>query len=103
MTKTIEFVEEEIIICNQNIDFQMQLAFEKQENKFAKRYHENEALKLTEKLQMLHQIKCELEAWEVVKEQTLITDGGVIVFHMAFEDDNIYYETIKKALEVEDE
>lgn len=50
-------------------------------------------------IEQLEQIKTIVEAWEVVKEKTFITDGGVIVFHTAIEDDNIYYETIKKALE----
>lgn len=70
---SLEFIEKEIIICNNNIDFQTQLAFEKQEFKLAKRYHENEALKLTERLQTLQQIKSELEAWEVV--QGTIVEG----------------------------
>ena len=70
--KTIEFIEKEINICNQNIDFQMQLAFESQTNQFKKRYHENEALKLTKKLQLLKQVKSELEAWEVVKKHLIL-------------------------------
>ena len=55
---------------------------------------------LNDKLQTLYQIKSELEAWEVAKMKILITDGGVI--HMAIEDDDVGYETIIKALEVEE-
>lgn len=69
---TLEYIDKQILFVKQNIDFQMQIAFESQENKFKKRYHENEALKLTEKLQMLEQIKAELEAWEVMNEEFII-------------------------------
>lgn len=57
--------------------------------------------KRKKELQALFQIKGKLEAWEVVKIETLITDGGVI--HMAIEGDDVGYETVIKALEAKDE
>lgn len=97
--KTIEFIEKEINICNQNIDFQMQLVFESQTNQFKKRYHENEALKLTEKLQSLKQVKAELEAWEVVKPY--IKEGVSFTLSNFLKNNIDKFETLKKALEVE--
>ncbi len=112
--KTIEFIEKEINICNQSIDFQTQVAFESQTNQFKKRYRENEALKLTEKLQSLKQIKAELEAWEVVKEKNvkiglIRTSPNFEVYDSLFNEDTPKkwqitkkeYETIIKVLEVE--
>lgn len=56
----------------------------------------------TEQLQTLEQIKCELEAWKVCKE-FIVNLGGE--YEMSI--DNYYnvneYQTLKKALEVEDE
>ena len=100
MNKTIEFVEKEINICNQSIDFQTQVAFESQTNQFKKIYHENEALKLTEKLQSLKQIKAELEAWEVVKP--CIKEGVSFTLSNFLKNSIDKFETLKKALEVED-
>ena len=97
--KTIEFIEKEINICNQSIDFQTQVAFESQTNQFKKRYHKNEALKLTEKLQSLKQIKAELEAWEVVKP--CIKEGVSFTLSNFLKNNIDKFETLKKALEVE--
>lgn len=100
MNKTIEFIEKEINICNQKIDFQTQVAFESQTNQFKKRYHENEARKLTEKLHSLKQVKAELEAWEVVKPY--IKEGVSFTLSNFLKNNIDKFETLKKALEVED-
>lgn len=114
--KTIEFIEKEINICNQNIDFQMQLVFESQTNQFKKRYHENEALKLTKKLQLLKQVKSELEAWEESKKYFILNEGCVPFYESTYEyitlkndcidesnseEEGISIIKLKKALEVE--
>lgn len=58
----------------------------------------------TNRLTILQQIKAELEAWEVIKK-CIIDSSGVYLLRIDSddEDDIEYYETIKKALEVEDE
>lgn len=54
------------------------------------------------KLQTLHQIKTELEAWEVVKPHIEdIKAQQSIIIHNVFE--NKHYQIIKKALEVKDD
>ena len=60
--------------------------------------HIREKERIEKEIVNFEQIKAELEAWYVVKKHTIITDGGVI--HMAVEDDEIGYEKLEKALEV---
>ena len=61
------------------------------------KYHDKE-------IQMLEQIKAELEAWEVVKK-FIIDSNGVYLLRLDSDDDydNKYCQILKKALEVEDE
>lgn len=68
MSKTIEFVEQNICECKKHIQYLNDKINEyKKYPSFVKDYKERiEELKPI--LQNLEQIKCELEAWEVVKE-----------------------------------
>lgn len=101
MTKTIEFVEQNIFECKNHIQCLNSKINEDKKYPSLVKCHKERIEELKPILQNLEQIKCELEAWEIIKREILITDGGVI--HLAIEDDNIDYETIKKALEIKDE
>lgn len=54
----------------------------------------------TERLQTLQQIKSELEAWEIVKDNTIITDNRCRVDTIEMYKGGKGYEIFKKALEV---
>lgn len=101
MTKTIEFVEEEI----ENLKSMLKLddvlcELSDEDYKWA-----------NDRLQTLEQIKAELEAWNLAKtgiyEGTEITgkyhDKAIKIDRRVYVEGTEQYKTFKKALEVEDE
>lgn len=95
MSKTIEFIEKEIEFSKEQI-----VKYENHLLAFPQVNVENRLEEMKKDLQILEQIKIELEAWETTKENTMGDD-----FHYEI---NIYksdkgYNKFKKGLEVEDE
>ncbi|MBR6515877.1 MAG: hypothetical protein IKT40_03360 [Bacilli bacterium] len=122
MTKTIEFVEEEIKFCQLKINkakeekiYQETMVLLLPENKNINLEVVNEIeISYNEyKIKQLEQIKCELEAWEVVKRELVLTvkedkqkyDFAYywLIYHPyeLLEIEKQDYEIIKKALEAE--
>lgn len=102
MTKTIEFIKINIFECKNHIQYLNNKINEDKKYPSFVKCHKEQIENLKPILQTLEQIKCELEAWEVVKPSIKeIKEQQCIVIHNVFRD--IYYKTIKKALEVEDE
>ena len=112
MNRYIEFVEKEIEFCQLKINkakeekiYRETIALIVPENKNINLVTVNEIeISLNEyKIKCLHQIKCVLEAWEVVKRYTStpedVVEGGYY-FIKGLDDE---FETIKKALELEDD
>lgn len=114
MTKTIKFVKKEIhsILVVKN-EYEKMLNDERPEN--TKDYIKTLIKEYEEKLQALHQVKCELEAWEEIKKNFEIdVDEQLKVINIIGEN---YYGNkkfigayskdgtlkVKKALEVKDE
>lgn len=108
MNKTLEFVEKATIANQRRLEqHKRDLEYYKEDVSLidygAKIFHLEHDIEHIEKIVLpnLQQIKIELEAWEIIKREILITDGGVI--HLVIEDDNIDYEIVIQALEVKDE
>ncbi len=114
MSKTIEFVDEKIKMLNVAIESAVKIVKE-----FDGIVPVDSYKKLVEEhlkeIQTLEQIKCELEAWEVVKRElklTLTEDKQKYDFvyywlnyhpYELLEIEKKDYQKLKKALEVEDE
>lgn len=106
MSKTIEFVGENIKDIKISIEGYKRLKtfYLSQEN-----YEDCVIMSLEQnikylenKLSVWEQIKTELEAWEVVKK-FIVDSNGVYLLRLNSDDDydNEYYQTLKKAMEVE--
>lgn len=100
MTKTIEIVDREIKFLEEQI-----IKYEIHLFAFPQLNVENRLEEMKEDLQTLEQIKCELEAWEVVKKYCKEKSINGIVFEHIINVSHTKqnYEIVKKALEVEDE
>ena len=95
MSKTIEFVEKEIEYTKRKLEqLEIDLNFP---------FRKDVITHLKEDLQTLEQIKCELEAWEVVKEYTDTSEDIVNTEYYFIKGIDDEFETLKKALEVESE
>lgn len=89
--KALDFINKEIEGCIQNIDFC--------------KYKGWDAPEYTQRLIDLKEVKKQLEAWEVVKKDFILTwesPNNASGYYLKYFGD-IEYETIKKALEVEDD
>jgi hypothetical protein len=100
MTKTIEFVEKEIeFLEKQIVKYEIHLFAFPQVNV------ENRLEEMKEDLQILEQIKCELEAWEIVKSSINLSENREDYKNRAYLNVINYSDKewliLKKALEVE--
>lgn len=96
---SLEFINQEIEYLNNKIKYFKEEPY----TSFGRNYINY----CEEKLEMFQQIKTELEAWEVVKKDDVMShicyclaSGQSINFHRLTEENR---EIIKKALEVQDE
>ena len=114
MTKTIEFIKKEIhFILEVKNEYEKMLNDGRHEN--IKDYIKTLIKEYEDELQTLHQVKCELEAWEVVKRELELVvkeDKQKYAFvyywliyrpYELLEIEKKDYKIIKKALEVENE
>ena len=115
MTKTIEFVERKIKDKKDQLKRLKNL--KTISNKYELQINELLTKNTEEDIEYLQQIKCELEAWEVVKKRLIREKYGVfhskdcsvhnytrIYLKEIKEDENTEeYQILKKALEIEDE
>ena len=113
MTKTIEFIEEEIKLLEDMINMDLALVEDD--------FDLQQIRKKRNKLQTLRQIECELEAWEICKNklnlkvqtEEAVTEGFCMKGYWLLVEQYPYtqttiieqeeYEILKKSLEVEDE
>lgn len=113
MTKTFEFIEQATIANQRRLEqYKRDLEYYKKESGLlidygAKIFHLKNDIKHIEEtvLPNLKQIKCELEAWEVVKKH-LILDKEFHRIDLHLHHDTIYkedYLKLKKALEEKNE
>lgn len=99
----LEWIDKQILLVKENIQYHKDLLDESEEE-----YVDEiiSTIKLLEpELQTLQQIKTILEAWEIVKKDFILTwesPNDASGYYLKYFGD-IEYETIKKALEVEDE
>lgn len=109
MSKTLEFVEKEIE-REQSMIKTYQEFFKTDKTEFDKQIT-NGYIQIHQKnIILLQQIKCELEAWEVVKPAIKsklrvigkYRDKIIEVNHREYNEGTTEYQALKKALEVED-
>ena len=108
----LEWIDFEINFCKQKINklkgeilYQKSMAILLPENNINLTLVNEFELSLNEeKINHLQQIKCEIEAWESVKE-LIINSNGVYLLRVDSddEDDQEHYKRIEKALEVKNE
>lgn len=91
MNRYIEFVEKEIDLLEM-----------KKESAFRHEYY-SVYEEYSQKITALQQIKCVLEAWEVVKRYTDTSEDIVNTEYYFIKGLDDEFETLKKALEVEDD
>ncbi len=108
MSKTIEFIEQATIANQRRLEqYKKDLEYYQKDVSLidhgAKIFQLKHDIEHIEKIVLpnLQQIKAELETWEVVKK-FIIDSNGVYLLRLDSDDyDNEYYQTHKKALEVE--
>lgn len=113
MTKTIEFIEQNIFECKNHIQHLNNKINEDKKHPILVKYHKERIAELKPILQNLEQIKCELEAWEEVKKDKGVCEKQefrgkdckkvIQISCKIFPEGTEQYETFKKALEVENE
>ena len=108
MSKTLEFIEQATIVNQRRLEqYKRDLESYEKDGGFinygAKIFHLKNDITHIEEIVLpnLHQIKCELEAWEVVADKIFYGVGRCLI------DSSVWFgeeaETIKKALEAKDE
>lgn len=99
MTKTIEFVERKIKDKKDQLKRLENL--KTISNKYELKINESLMKNAEEDIEHLEQIKCELEAWELMADRIFYGVGRCLI------DSSVWFgeeaETIKKALEVKNE
>lgn len=98
MNRYIDFVEEEINFLEAQID-----KYENHLLAFSQVNVKNRLEEMKKDLQTLKQIKCVLEAWEVVKRYTSTPEDVIEAGYYFIKGLDDEFETLNKALEVEDE
>ena len=109
MKKTIEFVERKIKDKKDQLKRLENL--KTMSNKYELQINELLTKNTEEDIENLEQIKAELEAWEVVKSATKrklkvtgkYRDKFIEINHREYVEGTKKYQTLKKALEVEDD
>lgn len=98
--KTIEFIKQNIFDCKNHIEHLEIKIIEDEKYSTLVKNHKERIEELKSILNLLQQIKAELEAWEVVKPY--IEEGVSFTLSNFLKNNTGKFKTLKKALEVED-